>query len=247
MSVKRLLLDAGNTRLKWAVVEASRWLERGSAHYEDLPGCLEAWRRYGPFAACHGVNVAGEEAAQAIGRQLGHIGLEPQWLRASAAACGVCNRYQPPERLGADRWAALVGARRRTRQACLVVSVGTAMTVDALTEAGNFIGGVIVPGLQTMRWALARRTAAVGEQPGTVRNFPLNTADAVETGTMMALAGTIDRIGARLTEYTATTPLCLLTGGDADSLNPHLAWPTEVVPELVLEGVLALAGVHECA
>jgi type III pantothenate kinase len=238
-----LLLDVGNTRVKWAMVDGGRWLARGAAPVAALPACRRIWQRYAPFAACHGVNVAGEAAAAAVAA----TGLAVRWQHAAAHACGVVNRYHDPTRLGADRWAALVAARARSRVACLVVSAGTALTADALTAGGEFLGGVIVPGLATMRWALAQRTAAAGADVAAVMDFPCDTAAGVATGSMLAAAGAIDRMRARLADYAGSTPPVLLTGGDAGRLAPHLTGAVAVVPDLVLEGVALLAGVTTCA
>ncbi|MEQ1593202.1 MAG: type III pantothenate kinase [Thiobacillaceae bacterium] len=249
MNTRVLLLDAGNTRLKWAVLEWSEessspataaWLTQGAARYDALEELPAHWQQCGALSACHGVSVAGDDVNSAVQTRLASIALVPHWHLASAAACGVENRYQPPMSLGADRWAALIGARQRTRDACLVVSAGTALTIDALTADGQFIGGVIIPGLHGMRQALARSTARVGEQYGTLREFPDNTADAVETGLVMALTGVIEKMNLRLAQ--SGTPVhCLLTGGDAALLQAALPTPAEVIPSLVLEGVYHLA------
>lgn len=251
MSARVLLLDAGNTRLKWAVVEwgadelnapaTEPWLAQSAAHYDALEALPARWQQSGALSACHGVSVAGDSANAAVQKLLASIALEPQWHQASAAACGVENRYQPPASLGADRWAALVGARQRTRDACLVVSAGTALTIDALNAGGQFVGGLIIPGLYRMRQALAHSTALVGEQYGTLRELPDNTADAVETGLVMALTGAIEKMNLRLARLGDTPAHCLLTGGDAAILQAALPFPTEVAPSLVLEGVYHLA------
>lgn len=255
MSTRVLLLDAGNTRLKWAVVEwgsaeggaselnapaTAPWLAQGAAHYDALESLSAHWQQWGALSACHGLSVAGDSANAAVQKLLASITLAPQWHLASAAACGVENRYQPSASLGADRWAALIGARQRTHEACLVVSAGTALTIDVLNADGQFVGGVIIPGLYKMRQALAHSTALVGEQYGTLREFPDNTADAVETGLVMALTGAIEKMNLRLAQGGAPAH-CLLTGGDAAVLQTALSFPAEVAPGLVLEGVYHLA------
>lgn len=243
MSTRVLLLDAGNTRLKWAVVEqeaTESWLDQGAAYYDALDELPAQWQQWGALSACHGVNVAGENMRTAIQPLLESIALKPQWIQATTAACGVKNHYQTPTRLGADRWASLIGARQRTLDACLVVSAGTALTIDALTADGQFVGGVIIPGLHMMRHALARSTAHVGEQFGKVRDFPDNTADAVETGLILAMVGAIEKMKLRL-EQGGSPAHCLLTGGDAATLQTALPFPAEVASNLVLEGVYHLA------
>lgn len=232
---RRLLLDAGNTRLKWAVAEGSAWLDQGALPYEALP---ELCRHVVPAMACVVASVAPAEHEQAIARLLAPLGIVPRWLAAAASSGDVRNAYLPPQSLGVDRWMALIAARRRTQQAALVVSVGTAMTVDALSAAGVFLGGVIVPGMGLMQQALREGTARVAPESGGVwQAFPRCTADAVASGVVAALCGAIERQHARLAELAGERPACLLTGGDAASLLPHLAVSAELAPQLVLEGI----------
>jgi pantothenate kinase, type III len=245
LSVRSLLLDAGNTRLKWAVIEcdgrATNWLDHGASTYEQLDELAAHWRFANAATMCHGVTVANRANNLRLQKLLADLCVQPHWLHASATACGVRNQYRPPASLGADRWAALIGARRRSAAPSLVVSVGTALTVDALHADGSFAGGVIVPGLRAMRDALAQTTAQVGEQFGSVQPFPDNTADAVATGLYMAIGGTIIEMFQRLAASESVTPSCLLHGGDADALIGSLPFSAVAAPNLVLEGVCALA------
>jgi type III pantothenate kinase len=115
------------------------------------------------------------------------------------------------------------------------------MTVDALTADGQFLGGIIVPGIGLMEQALQRGTALVGQAEGLVQTFPDNTADAVHSGAVLAMAGAISLMRERLSAKTVGRPHCLLTGGDAGVLMPLLQFDVECVPDLVLEGVLLTA------
>jgi type III pantothenate kinase len=195
-----------------------------------------------------GVNVAGEAARVRLEAQLARWRLVPEWLVASESACGVQNRYARPSQLGADRWASLCAARRRALAddlfppACVVVNAGTAVTVDALDGDGVFRGGFILPGLRLMLKALAENTAALKMPPGEVRPFPDNTADALYSGAMTAVCGAIEQMRRRV-DPRAEQLRCYLAGGAAAEIAPHLNPPVEVVDNLVLEGVLALAGV----
>jgi type III pantothenate kinase len=155
----------------------------------------------------------------------------------------VRNHYVPPQQLGSDRWAALVAARQRHGGACLVVNAGTAMTVDALSPCGAFLGGLIVPGIRLMAESLLRATAEIRIGHGTVQEFPVSTGDAVESGAVLASAACIERTYGKLSERFAEGPLCLLTGGAADLLLPHIRIPLLKADHLVLEGLIAIAGV----
>jgi acetyl-CoA C-acetyltransferase len=114
-------------------------------------------------------------------------------LIASAERAGVINRYQQPERLGADRWAALIAARHRQAGPQLVVSAGTALTADMLDAQGVFLGGIIAPGLRLMQQSLAAGTAGLPLSPGQYAEWPRDTAEAIATGkadiVLVTLAG----------------------------------------------------------
>jgi type III pantothenate kinase len=122
----------------------------------------------------------------------------------------------------------------------VVVNAGTAVTVDALDAEGVFRGGVILPGLRLMLQALAEHTAGLKMAPGTYQDFPTNTGDALYSGAMQAIAGAIGEMRARLASD-AGPAKCLLAGGAAKEIAPHLGDGVEVVDSLVLEGVLALS------
>lgn len=257
MTLRILLLDAGNTWLKWAVLDTQRvgkreaasdalsepfhWHSQGVLDYDALLSLPALCQQAGALSACYGVNVAGEGVAVSIQQALALAGVAPMWLRASVAGGGVTNGYCPPESLGADRWAALLAAQRRTTGAALLVSAGSALTVDALSANGQFLGGIILPGLHMMRQALADSTAQVGLQHGKVCAWPNTTADAVETGLIAACTGAIETFYARVEKTAETPPQVLLTGGDAPRIAPFLSLNARIIPGLVLEGVYYLS------
>ncbi|MHB1216337.1 MAG: type III pantothenate kinase [Thiobacillus sp.] len=235
---RRLLIDAGNSRLKWAVVEKGQWCAHGRSDYTDW-AALKAQLKAGTDCFIASVTSAANE--HQLAELLEATGINAKWLTAEAAFAGVSNRYLSPQQLGVDRWMGLIAVRQRTCRPVLVVSVGTAMTVDALSADGVFLGGVIVPGVNLMQQALTQGTARVADATGHWRPFPRSTADAVQSGIVAALCGTIRGQYAHLAEASGTPPLCLLTGGDAETVLPHLDVPAEHVPALVLEGIDCVA------
>lgn len=238
MTRRRVLLDAGNTRLKWAVVEDGNWQLTGSSEYGDW-SALMAGLKAG--TDCFIASVAGTEQNRQLGELVKAAGLIPSWLSAAARFGDVKNTYQHPDQLGVDRWMGLIAARQRTDEAVLVVSVGTAMTVDALSAEGVFLGGVIVPGIRLMRQALLQGTAQIQAGEGDCQAFPNITADAVQSGIVAALCGAVAHQHAHLAALAGVAPRCLLTGGDAGQILPHLRMPVEHVPALVLEGIDCVA------
>lgn len=218
-----LCIDAGNSRLKWGVRDGGVWLARGM-HLD----AVEA--RPARILAC---NVAGDPSRQSIGTFAAGRGLPVEWLLPCAAQGGVTNGYDHPAQLGADRWAALIAARAMHAGPSVVVMAGTATTIDVLDGNGRFCGGLILPGLSLMRAALARNTAGLPHAAGHYRRQPTNTDDAIASGAIHATLGAIERMCATLGE----DALCLLSGGAAGELAPHLERPLRQVDNLVLEGL----------
>jgi type III pantothenate kinase len=241
-----LLLDCGNSRFKWALAGPHGWISQGNIPNQEIGTlALRDWQSLPRPARAVGVNVAGEATRVRVEAQLVRWRTAPEWLIAQEQACGVYNRYARPSQLGADRWASLVAARQRLAHelfpsSCVVVNAGTAVTVDALDEAGVFRGGIVLPGLNMMLQALAANTAALKVAPGHVHDFPINTADALASGVMQAVCGAIEQTRRHLAGDGAA-PKAFLAGGAAADIAPYLTAPVEVVDNLVLEGVLALA------
>jgi len=144
-TAKLIAIDAGNTRIKWGVHDGAGWVARGALPTGEAARLSEQtadWPRGAQVLAC---NVAGASVEGEITKALAGRFAPVCWLRSGAEACGVRNAYEDPGRLGADRWAALIGARAQVNGACLVVCAGTATTVDWLDAEGVFRGGLILP------------------------------------------------------------------------------------------------------
>jgi type III pantothenate kinase len=229
-----LCLDSGNTRIKWGLRQDDVWLDRGAMPVDGLAAFAPNTDR---VVAC---NVAGAAAQAAIKSLAARLDARLEWVESQARQCGVINGYEQPQQLGADRWAALIGARGLHGGTCLVVNAGTATTVDVLGADGRFRGGLILPGVTMMRQSLASNTAQLPVADGNFRALPTNTADAIASGALAATLGAIERMFAPL----AAEPevLCLLSGGAASALLPHLRIAHRLIPDLVLEGLAAIAG-----
>jgi type III pantothenate kinase len=258
-----LAIDAGNSRIKWALhntdphsgglqsgssqpatgndVRALRiddcWQMHGVTAVSELEQLHEAWSGLPAPTHIAIANVAGPTVRETLLELIQHWNVQPQWLQSQAEAGGVKNRYVNPLQLGVDRWAALVAAWVRVRRECLVVMAGTATTIDVLNASGEFSGGLILPGLGLMKRSLSEHTAALSLASGVFSAQPLNTADAIESGCVNAQLGAIERMHRQL----AADAPCLISGGGASALAPHLSMPLVPVEHLVLEGVLHLA------
>lgn len=246
-----LALDIGNTRLKWALYAAARpgsqLLDHGAVFLEAIDELGDThWRHIAAPQRMLGSVVAGEAIKRRVEEQLEIWEVEPRWLVPSAQAGGVVNGYEHPNRLGADRWAALIGARQRVLdsgppRAALVVMVGTAVTADALDAQGRFLGGLILPGFGLMLRALETGTAGLKVPTGDVRDFPTNTSDALMSGGAYAIAGAVEHMHRRLQAHAQAEPVLLMTGGAAPKLRPITGLPFEVVDSLIFDGLLRLA------
>lgn len=234
-----LAVDAGNSRIKWGVHDGRAWLAQDAVGHDGLNRMAAALRGFSGIRQAVISNVAGTGMAAALQAMLDEAGIEAHWVRAVPRACGVSNGYA---QLGSDRWAALVAAWHRQQGACVVACAGTALTVDALSSRGEFLGGLIVPGLSLMKTALNTNTAGLTDmEDGRLCAFPSSTGDAVHSGALQAMAGAVDRLYQELASREAGAPALLLAGGDATTLRPVLSPACEIVDNLVLEGLVLLA------
>lgn len=237
-----LLLDAGNTRLKWALSDAAGRLGPvGSLAYTELaelPGWLAGRLAGAEPGRILGCNVAGDAVAAELAAVLPHA---IDWLVPAAEQAGVRNAYAEPARLGADRWAALIGAYHRHRADLVLVSCGTAITVDCLDRDGRFHGGTIAPGLELMLESLRHGTANLGRRPGCYAVYPDNTGDAIYSGCVNALAAQADAAAARFAADLGRPVRLLVSGGDAATVLPRLAHDAVIVDNLALIGLAYLA------
>ncbi len=236
-----LAIDIGNTRIKWGCSESGIWLRQGWVETARATELKQEFSGLPPAQRTVISNVAGEKLRSQVAAALNAAAPQPQWIVAAAAQCGISSGYADPATLGPDRWAALIGAWHLASAACVVVNVGTTMTVDVLSSEGVFLGGCIVPGARLMRDALARDTANLAAREGAFHFFPDNTGDAIFSGTVNALAGAVGRMVQYLAESTGTSPPVMLSGGGAELIEKRLNAPVTVVDNLVLEGLLQIA------
>ena len=235
-----LLIDLGNTRLKWAAVSAGAASQRGAFTHAGahVAAALEReWASLPPVQGVYAASVAHlalDEEIDALVRRRFGVGVE--FLRSPAFALGVRNAYAEPARLGIDRFLGLAALHAAEARAQVLVGVGTAMTLDALDADGVHLGGWIVPSPALMRDAVLARTARVGVADGVAIEFADNTADAVRSGSLYAASGAVERFCANAARRFATWPAVVLTGGGADEIAPLMPG-AERREDLVLHGL----------
>lgn len=246
-----LALDVGNTRLKWAhyaaPVVGSPLLAHGAVFLENIDKLAdEEWCDLPPPSLIVGCIVAGDAVKRRVEEQMEAWDVVPRWVVPSAQEAGVTNGYDHPARLGADRWVAMIGARHRllargVKKPCVVVMVGTAVTVEAIDASGKFLGGIILPGHGIMLRALESGTAGLHVPTGEVKDFPTNTSDALTSGGTFAIAGAVQRMVDNTARHCGEVPECIMTGGAGWKMAPSMSIEVELVEGLIFDGLLEIA------
>lgn len=245
-----LLVDMGNSRIKWAAARGGALgAVHSVAHEGDLRPFLDhpAWRDAVLPGRLVVVSVLGAELNAVLVHWVQqHWQLPVEFMVARREGWGIRSRYHQPQQLGADRWAALVAARAMCGGACCICDCGTALTLDVLGADGSHRGGLIMPGLQMMRHALGRGTDAIGvmaeAELDTLPLFAANTRDAVLGGTLYNMVAVIERFAQDVRHALGEEPQQVISGGDSGQLLPLLRGGVRHEPHLVLQGALIMAG-----
>ncbi|HUQ27853.1 MAG TPA: type III pantothenate kinase [Usitatibacter sp.] len=236
-----LAVDAGNTRIKWGVRSEAEWQALGTAPTADHAKLADAWRKLPPVQKAIASNVAGRDVESALQRACAAKGIALQLIRSERSQLGVTNEYAEPSQLGSDRWAALIAAHHARKGHKLVVNAGTALTVDALTAGGQFLGGLIVPGPALMRRSLDRGTAGLRLTEGHFTELPRSTPDAITTGAVFACAGAVRQLADAMARAGSPPEAIILSGGAAGEIAAHLPIAPTIHENLVLEGLVLIA------
>jgi type III pantothenate kinase len=245
-----LLLEGGTTRLNWAWFDGRELREPGAmvhhgADPEDWQSALTrpAHRPERIVVA----NVAGPAFARVLSDWASAaFDRRPEFIVTTVEAGGVRNAYANPATVAVDRWLGMIAAHRNTRAPVCVVRAGTIVSVDAINAAGQHLGGYIVPGLRLMPEALHARTSGVGPAaraaaPAIGSFFGINTAGAVTQGARVAAAALAERTLTELERLTASVAEVFVTGRDAAEVVSVMTRSAQVVPDLALRGLAALA------
>ena len=240
-----LVVDAGNTRTKWAIFGSDgKMAEQGFFINAELPQAQapKAWQSCARVVVA---SVANPQVEAGIADLLKTFAIAADWLKSQTQSGGLKNGYQSPEKLGIDRWAAMLATWKNHAQqdGCLVVNAGTALTIDAVYQ-NTFIGGLIAPGWGALRNGFTSQTALVSSENGHYQDFPQNTADASYSGALNAMAGAVLIEFNKLAKKAQHTPVLVISGGDAALLQPALqalGLSPILVDDLVLNGLFLLS------
>ena len=243
----KLLLDMGNSRLKSAVLT-----ETGELSDSDII----AYGQRKPVEVLTNhldnksielaviVSVLGDEFREQAEELLKHRNIPFRWVVSQLDAKGVVNHYHQPKQLGSDRFVALVAARKAfPEQTCVVIDCGTAVTIDSLSEKGEFFGGVIIPGLRLWSDSLIGRADQLHEhQIQETELLAKDTAQAIGSGSVFGLTSAIEGICLRMSQELqkrggGADSKFVICGGDAELITQYSQLTFELMPNLVLMGL----------
>ncbi len=249
-----LLLDIGNTSMKWAFLQDGNLQGQGSTvradkEFKDL--AKASWPDIEPPERVLVCNVAGPAMKKSANLWIKRRWkVTPEFIQAEADACGVHNAYHEPKKLGTDRWAALIAARQLSKGASCVIDCGTAITIDALSADGRHQGGLIIPGLALMARSLIDRAPDIHEPTADtsedVALFARDTDNAVSGGALYAAVALLDRAITDVTAALGPRLSVFITGGDGARIAGLLRCRATCDPDLVLKGLAQMAQVPAC-
>jgi type III pantothenate kinase len=259
-----LLIDIGNTRVKWArLVDGKMSPQQAAAnagwtaddYVRQVIG--KGWTsgaKGAQLAAAAGADriivssVAGDDVNRALTEAAAKVGAPiPEFVASERTAAGITTDYIDPWRLGVDRFVAAIGAHHLSSgQPVCVVNIGTAMTVDLIDGSGRHRGGAIVPGPALMVSSLLAQTNGIrrrakGGPDGATGMFAKTTRSAIGEGARYAAAGVIDRALEEARFLVGTRPLVILSGGGSTDIKPLIRSTCVSLPDLVLHGLAVWA------
>lgn len=245
----RLEVDVGNTRIKWRYGNAGHWCARGVLVSDELlaltPLAIQYQVEIVAIASVANLDLLGQ-----LEQDLAQCGISFWRAQTQQEAAGVRNAYQQWQRLGVDRWLALLAAKRAYPQRDVaILQAGSAVTLDLLRQDGAHLGGYIFPGRQMRRRALLGNTHQIhmlqDRQPELMPGVV--TEACVLNAEMVLELGMLNQVEQVLLQQ-LSNPLWIFAGGDGQSLlefyrqqrQPRLE--TSWHDELVLDGLMVQWG-----
>ena len=251
-----LLIDAGNSYLKWNFASAADKqlvASTQSADWESnhlINSAFTQWQDRGDISRVIMSSVVNDERNNLVFQWVkAHSPLEVELVQSQRTTLWVTNAYENPAQLGVDRWVALIAcADLFPKENCIVVDCGTAMTIDTVLANGTHKGGVIFPGLQLMKNSLLGKTDIASslvkngfEQNKELEIFNHTTASAIQNGVLNAVVAGITSSASAMAKKCNEKVRVVITGGDAPYLLPHLSPQYHQEPDLIMKGLLAMA------
>ncbi len=239
----KLFVDVGNTALKWRFRQGEKVEQGGCRHGRDWPAVVDVLLQGSDQVdAIWIASVAGPSADTEIAGLLAdRTGVTPCFYYSCGQDFGVQNCYPEPRKLGVDRWVAMIEGHQRFG-ASIIIDCGSALTIDAVNEKGEFLGGYIVPGLGMLRTALLRDTSDVHIEPAAARPaLGRSTGECVHNGLLRMSVAFVTEVVVELRQVLEDTCKVLVTGGDAPKLTGAFQFEFLHMPDLVLDGLERVA------
>ena len=247
---KILLMDIGNTRIKWGVLENRVISGIGSLltpHSSDFDLKSLFLSVSSDVKSIVASCVLSKETQAKLAELISdHFKLAIEFIEPKNRFSGLTNGYNNPSKLGADRWAAMIGAHNEFGGNILVVDMGTAITIDYINAKGVHKGGQILPGLKSFFNILDQSTGSINTKINIndtaaqdIKKWGKNADDAVISGAMSAISGAINAAVFSF-KIEDSMPSVILTGGDAIYYKDVFDYSLSYRPNLVLEGLARL-------
>lgn len=241
----KLLVDIGNTNIKWSIYSGTCLTQVFSIkHARQFTDVLQ--REWSGLSTPESILIA-NVTGKAVERQINDFAkdqwlLQPHYVQSTKSAYGVFNAYAEPERLGVDRWLALVASHHQNRGLQLIVDSGTATTFDVIDAFGKHHGGLILPGLDLMRDSLLRDTSIPKvDAIKTDQLLAVDTVEAIAAAAVQSTIGLIERLLKTLSGQFGERPGLMMTGGNASQLQSSYDAKLILEPDLVLKGLAVVA------
>ena len=236
-----LVVDIGNTQVKWATTEGDGWVVQGQCPLKAIDRLALYWSDLSAPTKIVISNVAGSKVASAVDSAMSFWSVLPYWVEANKEQCGVKNSYLIPHHLGSDRWAAVIGAKSLNLGNVVAVCAGTATTIHGLTSEGVFLGGLIIPGYDLAHRSLSSSTAKLTEAEGSFSRFPVSTRDAITSGVIRATCKTVESFCDDMEAEGYGNVQIVLSGGAAFKLKNAFVRPIINREDLIFLGLLKIA------
>ncbi|MDH5736514.1 MAG: type III pantothenate kinase [Gammaproteobacteria bacterium] len=236
-----LLIDIGNTCFKWAVSSEDKFVQKGIKCYQsaeitdlfdEVFSSVSVQKRI--YISC----VASENIKQKI-----ECWFKKNWqvnsvfVVSQASQAGLFNAYNDAEKLGVDRWCAMIGAWVKYKKAFCIIDCGTAVTLDVVDNEGHHLGGLIMPGLTMMQAALSQGTAGISHGSGERLELAKKTTDAVNSGCYQLLSSGLEMMLNKHRLMLGNDLLCIVTGGDGAELSKQFKCDYIFEPDVILYGL----------
>ena len=243
----KLLVDIGNSRIKWAQQYGASLKSCGASPYnknDPAQAIRQFWEMLPTPSQVFISNVAGQNVANELSAFVDSLwAITPTFLAVSREAAGVMNGYDDISQLGVDRWLAMISAWHSHKSSVCVVDCGTALTVDVVTVSGQHVGGFIVPGLFLMSDILNNRTEQINSAPSYKPSLDpgRNTRDCISHGALMAITAFITNVFDNVVRAHGKDSRCIITGGNAEEIKTLLEDNIDYDANLVLNGIALLS------